>query len=290
MALYLFPLAFSGQKFLNRNIDPANRKKSKKAFVFLFIGILAAASALHNISLPPFLLFTVMSFGFLLALTLNLNIAFRLGISQKYYGLACFVLILPLLVSISLMREQVFDESIPGKDRADLVSELGILNKHLTEENLIYFLDSTSDYKYSSFLEDYYKKISMLRVLKTASTLAKANAFIDTYDDKAYSENEVREVVSHMVQLKKDSRLGYDFDRYSYSFFNQQIVSTKFLHELLNTDNSYMQLAALTMARNMLNKSDFFELYETYRSKISDDVKNDNKIKCWTKEQLNNTT
>ena len=74
--------------------------------------------------------------------------------------------------------------------------------------------------------------------------------------------NKVKAIMDFMVTFKEEKKLQEKFDRYSHSFFRKQRMDKDYINELIHSQNSYRQLAAVYFARRNMKKDVFLAFIE----------------------------
>ena len=218
------------------------------------------------------------------------NRTFKLYEMKKFqfplYGL-CLGAMIPYILIILLMRNEVHHPSISHKNKTKYVVFLGKLNKEFNEEQKTTFLASASVLpfgNYSSLVEifelDFNKHLSLVKTQSHAKEFFlyyNKNRIITSIDKEKYSlsENQIRKIMNHMDALtanQKQEEWDMEFLAHSYYFFKEQRVGKDYIDELASSSSSYRQLLAFRLAKASLSSEEFLDFSKKHAASLNSDV------------------
>lgn len=279
---YFFSLSSANKQDLQRiKVAQAAMKKNQKKQWAIVVVPLACAHIIINYTVPDVLIGYLWCLFIAFTSLTVLNRTFKLYHQKKSYVLSSigsFVLCLPLVVIFIGMKKEAQDSNISYKLRAESVIYLNWLNSSFSKEQMLGFLANVDNEDYKEILQLFGDRVDIISSLKLVNNEYKGKKFIDFHSRK-YSQDIVREIVSHMSELMIEKRLNFRFAQYSHSFFIKQKVDDSYIQELVTSERPYDQLASIYFAKNSFNKDKFLDFYRGNLAVLDKSVINDTYVR-----------
>lgn len=212
---------------------------------------------------------------------LIINRTFKISPPKKAFlraSVGSVILCIPLMVIIWCMRGEGHNNNLGYSQKANSVIFLNWLNSPFSEEEMLGFLKEVNGKDYKELLTLFGDQVDFDSSLAMLDNQEKAKYFID-FHSRVYSQEKVQKIVTHMAQLMHDKEFNFRFAQYSQSFFIVQKVDPIYIEELIRSKSPYKQLAALYFARNVFDKNQFQEFYNSHTPLLDRDVIDDQYLK-----------
>ncbi len=290
---YLYFVLVGGWIFflLPMHVKYANQLQSQKILkldssnVFIILALISFVITSKEPVLPDlyYLMLFLGSWAFFVTQMFNFHFKLFPEKKMKIYSLIIsIIIILPAFGGIEVLKNIVLDPRYSTLERADIIIGLDELTPNLEKKEKINLLLNSTPSTYRSLLKIFGNDLTLEEIFSATLNPRKAQHFIN-YASRPYSLEDVSKIIHFMTILKKKYSLGYDFDRYSYSFFNQQECDRPYLESLIANPESFSQLGAIYMAHKNLKKEEFISFYQAHVESLSPSIKADEHIQKWLK-------